>query len=261
MSNFERRGLPFRDVFDSSFDNIVYVDYFAPDESKALLAQRVIGKPVPFFYLSYCLSGGLPRDMIRAFRQIVEIHQQDRANNTLSLINSSIISSEIKAKMRAMGFIVKKLDDLPETNEFITLLFALQTELITSGLLMQKLGKLEEWYTSIITKKEACCVKDSTTKELLPYCNSLLNLFDELSSYLLLMLTLLDFFNDSLTKHNIEVAEAKNDFFKLAQARQAMAIDPHITKVIIREFRVAHEMVSLSPTRLSLSDSETSNHQ
>lgn len=27
MSNFERRGLPFRDVFDSAFDSIVYVSY------------------------------------------------------------------------------------------------------------------------------------------------------------------------------------------------------------------------------------------
>ncbi|NCU05708.1 MAG: hypothetical protein GXC73_17195, partial [Chitinophagaceae bacterium] len=42
MSLFERRGLPFRDVFDSSFDHIVYVDYLNLETSISLLKRRVI---------------------------------------------------------------------------------------------------------------------------------------------------------------------------------------------------------------------------
>ena len=40
MSNFERRGMPFRDVFDSSFDAIVHVDYLNLDKAKRLLRRR-----------------------------------------------------------------------------------------------------------------------------------------------------------------------------------------------------------------------------
>jgi len=60
ISSFERRGLPFRDVFDSSFDDIVYVDYLDVASAKRLLLRRVIGMPVPFLCLCHCLSGGLP---------------------------------------------------------------------------------------------------------------------------------------------------------------------------------------------------------
>ena len=44
MSRFERRGLPFRDTFDSSFDEIIQTRYFSFKKSIQLLNQRVIGE-------------------------------------------------------------------------------------------------------------------------------------------------------------------------------------------------------------------------
>ena len=58
MASFERRGLPFRDVFDSSFDEIIKVPYLGFDDVKRMLARRVLGLPAPFAGLCYCLSGG-----------------------------------------------------------------------------------------------------------------------------------------------------------------------------------------------------------
>ena len=73
MSTFEQRGIPFRDVFDSSFDGIVYIEYMDFQTAKTLIEQRVIGMPIPFIGFCYCFSGGLARDVIRVCRNIMEI--------------------------------------------------------------------------------------------------------------------------------------------------------------------------------------------
>jgi hypothetical protein len=57
MANFDRRGLPFRDVFDSSFDDVVNVSYLSLPDAQRLLNRRVV-LPIPFTCLCYCLSGG-----------------------------------------------------------------------------------------------------------------------------------------------------------------------------------------------------------
>lgn len=71
MSSFERRGMPFRDVFDSSFDAIERVGLLSFAEAQDMLERRVVGFPVPFQMLCQCLSGGLARDLIRAARELV----------------------------------------------------------------------------------------------------------------------------------------------------------------------------------------------
>ena len=73
MSTFERRGLPFRNVFDSSFDDIIYVDYLSIEAAEKLIKRRVIGMPIPFVYFCYCMSGGLARDLIRTSRDLLEL--------------------------------------------------------------------------------------------------------------------------------------------------------------------------------------------
>ena len=71
LTAFERRGLPLRDAFDSSFDEIIDVGRLAYAESRRLLYRRVIGLTEPYVALCHCLAGGLPRDLIRAGRLVV----------------------------------------------------------------------------------------------------------------------------------------------------------------------------------------------
>ncbi|MDC0766366.1 P-loop NTPase fold protein [Streptomyces sp. HD] len=57
-----------RDVFDSAIDEVVRVEPLDQKSAERLLGRRVIGLPVPFTALFYCLSGGLPRDLLRTAR-------------------------------------------------------------------------------------------------------------------------------------------------------------------------------------------------
>ncbi|MFF4128350.1 hypothetical protein ACFYYP_32910 [Microbispora rosea] len=70
---FERRGIPLRDAFDSSFDEIVRVGLLDYAESRRLLYRRVIGLSEPYVGLCHAMSGGLARDLIRSARQLVRV--------------------------------------------------------------------------------------------------------------------------------------------------------------------------------------------
>ncbi|QYC41729.1 hypothetical protein Nocox_20605 [Nonomuraea coxensis DSM 45129] len=73
LVSFERRGIPLRDAFDSSFDEIVRVGRLTYPESRRLLYRRVIGLSEPYIGLCHVLSGGIARDLIRAARRVVQI--------------------------------------------------------------------------------------------------------------------------------------------------------------------------------------------
>ena len=72
LTAFERRGLPLRDAFDSSFDEIIEVGPLDYAESRRLLYRRVIGLTEPYVALCHCLAGGLPRELIRFAREVVQ---------------------------------------------------------------------------------------------------------------------------------------------------------------------------------------------
>ncbi|MBA2895099.1 hypothetical protein [Nonomuraea soli] len=70
---FERRGLPLRDAFDSSFDEILRVSTLGYTESRRLLYRRIIGLDEPYVALCHVLSGGLACDLLRTARQLVRL--------------------------------------------------------------------------------------------------------------------------------------------------------------------------------------------
>jgi hypothetical protein len=73
IASFERRGLPFRDVFDSSFDEVVRMPYLAPAEADVLLKRKVLDVPPAYLALAYAQSGGLPRDLLRSLGRILAV--------------------------------------------------------------------------------------------------------------------------------------------------------------------------------------------
>ena len=60
LTAFERRGLPLRNAFDSSFDEIMHVGPLSYDESRRLLYRRVIGLSEPYVALCHCLAVASP---------------------------------------------------------------------------------------------------------------------------------------------------------------------------------------------------------
>lgn len=141
LNAFERRGLPLRDAFDSSFDEIIRVEPLSYPESRRLLYRRVIGLTEPYVALCHCLAGGLARDVIRAARQVarnaatltprrpsvtasVGIESGDdvpaeyelpdaepsQCRLTLSDISAAVLHDELRRKLRALSQVVGHID-------------------------------------------------------------------------------------------------------------------------------------------------------
>ena len=237
MSSFERRGLPFRDVFDSSFDNVVYVDYLNHKTAKTLLEKRIIGKPYPFIYLSYCFSGGLPRDLIRNFRNLLEFNQSSTngkaVGKTLTTLCHEVITADLKAKIRATAASAKKIDADLVGSSLVERLFQISTTTVSDASLFAEANALLQWQwarspdTKPVEEIAAEAVRIRKVE-----CLS-----KELGSYLYLLATVLGFFNDSLDEPTLKNAARNGDLETLATARQFMEVNPSITVSLLNNLR------------------------
>jgi energy-coupling factor transporter ATP-binding protein EcfA2 len=125
ISAFERRGLPFRDAFDSAFDDIVYVDYLKLDEARELLSRRVLNLPGNFVSLAYALSAGLPRDLIRVTRAIMERAEGVPNENALHEVCAALVQREVRNKLRATAIAARKTSLEPYSTAFVAWLVRL----------------------------------------------------------------------------------------------------------------------------------------
>jgi hypothetical protein len=80
-SIFAQRALAGRSILENAFDDIIVVEPLSLQETSDLLLKRVPGFTDSFVYLVHALSGGLPRELIRVTRRLVEVNGE--LNNTL----------------------------------------------------------------------------------------------------------------------------------------------------------------------------------
>lgn len=109
LARFERRGLPLRDTFDSSFDEVLHVGYLNTEQAITLLRRRIPRLPVPFICFCHCLAGGLPRDIIRACRSLY-VTAEETKEHTLQELSNALMQRDFYHKCRAMALSAKLLD-------------------------------------------------------------------------------------------------------------------------------------------------------
>jgi hypothetical protein len=245
LSSFERRGLPLRDVFDSSFDAIIHVDYLNLDRAQQLLRRRVIGVPVPFLDFCHCMAGGLPRDLIRAFRELFEERRQaSNGGNTLSTLCSALIRADVKSKLRAASIEAKNVASEPEANELFSNIYDLEASLEGLDGLPNGAGNLlasQRRLLDTVRQKEPA--KQTEQSVATPNRERMTALTTELGIYLYYCATLLEFFGEE--DHDVERlkrAESSGAFDQLSRARQSFAISPSIAESAITKFRKQYSM-------------------
>jgi hypothetical protein len=104
LSNFERRVMRMRSVFDSAFDQVVRLEPLTLEESVQLLRLRVTGVPDRFLALCHCLAGGMPRDVLRTAREMFDVHRMSNdVGSSLGEIAQRLVRLEVDAVKR--GFL------------------------------------------------------------------------------------------------------------------------------------------------------------
>lgn len=231
INSFERRGLPFRDVFDSSFDSIVYVEHLNLKHSQTLLQRRVIGRPVPFFALAYCLSAGLPRDIIRYYREIIRLSLED---NNLYSITRRLLSEDLNAKLRAM---MSSLS-LDSPSRMVHQLGAILNELQAKELSLSSLNVcvsriLDYFQESNLNSKDKTTLNDTKFERAI----------QEIIAYLLYLSTVWSVFSYNGSTRSIKDLETDGFFDRLAAARQAFYTNLSLAIDMILTCRKEEKMV------------------
>ncbi|MEU1278896.1 hypothetical protein [Streptomyces sp. NPDC005805] len=110
-AGFVRRGMPVRDVLDSSLDDVIHVVPRSLEQSHRILQSRVPGLPSPFIALAHCLSGGITRDLIRFTRCMVAIPERiGPGGGRLPRVALTLLLDEFQKSLRSFRVALGEAD-------------------------------------------------------------------------------------------------------------------------------------------------------
>lgn len=204
MASFGKRGNPFRDEFDSAFDEVLEIGAFTFAESQVLLNRRTIGLPVPFSILAHSISGGLPRDLIRCVRRLVILSKSLGALD-IRLASRQLLNEEVASRSRSITFLLSR-----------------DGVFVSSTIL--EIG--QGWQNLVTSKDFLDCAsaihrEALTRSELLPQD---FRLYMDLTHYLYFAATVIDILGDCLDEAKYE--EIQSDIVdRLAMCRHALSIN------------------------------------
>lgn len=265
LTAFERRGLPLRNAFDSSFDEIMHVGPLSYDESRRLLYRRVIGLSEPYVALCHCLAGGLARDVIRAGRQIVRaavaISSEDspsisaeeakddvvdpaafllfqsrpaQAPPTLAAVAAAVIQDELLRKLRAVSKVVSSAA-LASASELHDTLYQI-SQTLTLG-------------------QPVIHIVDLMIGAFQGEPTELRSLRLDFAAYAYYCATLQEVFTDRLGRERIiaatSVPPGPDSFDALASARAAFSLDTLLAWRLVTQFRKTWSLETREPGQIA----------
>jgi hypothetical protein len=82
---FERRMVGIRPALDSTFDEVLRLDILRFVDSYQLLSRRLVGFPESFAGLCHALSGGIPRELVRSARALIDAKRETESQELPNL--------------------------------------------------------------------------------------------------------------------------------------------------------------------------------
>ncbi|GAA4635856.1 hypothetical protein GCM10023196_083190 [Actinoallomurus vinaceus] len=93
LIGFHQRSPALRAAVDTAFDEMVRVERLSLTDVRELLRRRVAGISDLFIALCHVLSGGLPRDVLRTARALVEVRSGERGE--ITDMSAALIAREV----------------------------------------------------------------------------------------------------------------------------------------------------------------------
>lgn len=231
-AGFERRGAPFRDVFDSAFDDVLSVRLLDMGCSRRIVYGLLLGWTKPFVGLCYVLSGGLARDLRRGARELVS-HRGDGDEIELGAAALAMCRREAEARTDAIRHELMR-------DPFDALNIDLLAEVANLTPAEATVPSLLKWHDELSSWAPAVAVGEPIP--------AAVRLGSELAAFLLFAATVLEFFDPAGVAERIREAEKPGGGGKclstLATARRSLALSPGISMAHTRLFRTAWTMDS-----------------
>lgn len=220
-AGFERRGIPFRDVFDSAFDDVISVWHLNLPAARKVLYGLLLGWTKPFVGLCYVLSGGLARDLRRSARELIT-YRNDDSEIELAEATLGMCRREGEARLRAMRHELMRECFEPAHADLLALIDDLTLTTATTSTTLEWHRKLTAW------------------AGIQPAASPASRLALELAAYLLLAATVVEFDPATIAAR---MGEAEKPGAKclatLASARRSLTVNPYISLARTTRFREA----------------------
>ncbi|MFI7287484.1 P-loop NTPase fold protein [Streptomyces anulatus] len=227
-ADFVRRGLPIRNVVDSSLDDVVHLAPKSLEESRAILQHRAPGLTLPFVTLAHCMAGGITRDLIRNTRRIVLAPESSGSGWRAPDIARELLLEELQETLTSFRIRLSATDHLDPRLEKIRSTVARVKER-HSG---EPAADLHEAVERLLHM--AAPIAD------VPVSQSAQRMWDELGAYTDFIFTLLAFFadRDKFPDHKaLKYAGYDGALQRLAEARLELAVSPAGSRQILAQFR------------------------
>jgi hypothetical protein len=239
-AGFERRGAPFRDVFDSSFDDVISLRPLDLVSARKILHGLLLGWTEPFVGLCFVLSGGLPRDLWRVAHELVA--QRD-VNDEIELGQATLAlcRQEGEARLSAVRHELTRDSLDPQKAELLQFIADLSFTGAAATDMLRWQEKLRNWGTRLmvpaadrnltISAEVGPVLRDgSSLPAMTPRAMPAARLALETAAYLLFAASVLQFFIPELIADRLSSADvgAKSPWAlaALASSRQSLALSP-----------------------------------
>ncbi|MEU1122002.1 hypothetical protein ABZ371_00040 [Streptomyces sp. NPDC005899] len=232
---FVRRGLPHRDVTDSSLDDVVYVQPTTLFEARAMLARRAPGLSDPYVMLAHILSGGIPRDLLRYGRHIMETREKTQSDELID-ISRGLVLQELAETLAGFRTLLSKQQWTPDTHEILNAFRTLGAHLRGACPCTEHEVQFALEHFAIHSPEELCRAPHPALPD------TARQLIDEAAAYAYFSLTLLEIFGNEGFDRRRQAAEAlgaNGDPELLAEARQELGLSPYSARPLISAIREA----------------------
>ncbi|MDN3025072.1 hypothetical protein [Streptomyces sp. S.PB5] len=232
---FVRRGLPNRDVTDSSLDDVLHVMPGTLRESTDILKRRARGIGDAHIALAHALSGGIPRDLIRYGRRLLEV-RTNREQSELHQVAHTLITEELSETLAGFRTLLAKQqwdrNTMGVLGSFRTLVAHLRATCPCPGPDRDMRLALTHF-----AAQEAAGVSDESRR-----------LVDEAAAYAYFSLTLLDIFGrrDFTARRTVAAQHPDGRLNLLAEARQELGVSPCSARTLIDDIRKAWDLAPVT---------------
>ncbi len=232
---FVRRGLPHRDVTDSSLDDVLHVRPCALDESADILQRRAPHIGAAYIALAHALSGGLPRDLIRYGRRLLDIRTH-QYHVELPDVALALITEELSETLAGFRTLLAKQQWEPDTMGVLGSFRSLNAHLRAACPCPEPARRVRLALAHFTAYRATGLPEESR------------RLIDEAAAYAYFSLTLLDVFGlpDFNQRRATAAQHPDGHLDLLAEARQELGVSPYSARTVIDDIRRAWNLAPVS---------------
>jgi hypothetical protein len=236
---FSRRSIVGQSTLEHSFDDVVVVETLEFGEAREMLSTRVPGFTDSFVFLALALSGGLPREMIRVARRLIDANHQETKEDFFPRIGDlalRIVSEDIAEVIRTSRSQLSRMS-LPEPWGVILYRLHIAITSLRSDEVQEADRKIViDNLCSLRLSDEISKVTNQSDDEVAAakiidgvvafacYCATIIEAFDN------------DFFDLRAARKSLQQV-TRGSYLELAAARMELGISPSSSQSIIRNFR------------------------